>query len=86
MFPTGRWRKGDVIREVFKLSVPQRWAVPKADKMQIGLRMTAAKGTKTLEPKGATRSGDKQTALLGELPLLPGRASLRPKVPKPKKP
>ena len=54
--------------------------------MRIGLRLSAAKGTKNLEPEGPTRNGDKYTALLGELPLLPGRAALRPKVPKPKKP
>ena len=71
LFPTSRWRKGDVIRERFKLTVPQRWKLAKPDTMGLGLKLGKAASADALSPDGAIRPGNPTIGVLGKLQLLP---------------
>ncbi len=64
IFPTGRWRAGEYVRDRFAIRVPPNWRG--SDKIQLGLRMT----TNNRQPVASTGPhgpGAKSVAVLGEV-------------------
>jgi arylsulfatase A-like enzyme len=68
LFPSDRWRPGELIRERLSVSVPRDWAAVPADAVAYALVMVGAPGTR-LEPTGAVPANDKAAAVLGTVAL-----------------
>jgi arylsulfatase A-like enzyme len=65
LFPTGRWRPGEMVKESFSLHIPSTWT---AGKVKLGLRMTTVNGQQ-IGVTGEHRQREPHTALIGELAL-----------------
>ena len=63
-FATARWRKGDFVRDIFKVRLP-KWTAA-GPRLDIGLRM---RGKSKLLPIGAVSDSDKHLAILGQVSL-----------------
>ncbi|HWM88980.1 MAG TPA: sulfatase-like hydrolase/transferase [Kofleriaceae bacterium] len=70
LLPSSRWREGEYIRDRIKVQLPHSWS-DGGGPIVFGLRAQTAGGRKPVPPKGATRPGDPNLLLLGELRLDP---------------
>jgi arylsulfatase A-like enzyme len=67
VLPPSRWRKGEYVRDFFKMRIPATWT---GERIAIGLSMNTPK-TGWQAPTGPTRKDAAHVAILGEVPLRP---------------
>lgn len=64
LFPTGRWRDNEYVRDRFAITIPRQWAG--GDKLVIGLRLTSRDGKKA-PPSASARPDQPDLGKLGQL-------------------
>ncbi|HKE17340.1 MAG TPA: sulfatase-like hydrolase/transferase [Kofleriaceae bacterium] len=67
LLPSSRWRDGEFIRDRFKVRLPDL-ADPTGGPIMLGLRVQTAAGHKPVAVVGASRPGDGQLLVLGQVP------------------
>jgi arylsulfatase A-like enzyme len=64
LFPSDRWRKGELIRERLTATVPKDWASVPGDAIAYGVALAGPSGQR-IEPSGGAPASDKALAVLG---------------------
>lgn len=69
LFPTTRWRKGEIIRDRFKVRIPPRWQT--GDAIEFGVLMASHDLRKRLPVSGPSRPGAPHVAVVGQVAYEP---------------
>ncbi len=69
MFPTSRWRAGELVRDRFKVTLPAQWSSETdGQKIMVGLRIRAA-GKEKPTWKGPLKKGSSDVLVIGDFQL-----------------
>lgn len=79
LFPSSRWRDGEIIKDTFRVTIPKGW--DQGIRLGVGLRVTMNDKRTKLLITGQKTKGDKFLVVLGDVPFQATTASQPPSTP-----